>query len=335
MKTAISLAAALTLGASLAAKAAEPIELKLAFPPPSVSHFYGGALAPWAKEVEKATNGAVKIHIYTGGTIATHRNVYDRILNGVADIGFGLHALVGKAFQKTEVTTLPGFQATGLQCTAALWRLYETGVIADEYQRVRPLAFSCLPPSSIVAHAPLRSLDDIKGLKIGVGSRTYGREIELLGGAPITTATNEVYESLQRGLVDGDMVGMAAVAAYKLTEVAQFYLNAPFGHTTEYLMMNKASYAKLPQAVRKAFDATTGASLSALLGKAAEEESDTGLREVKSKLGMILTEISGEELNRFRQTMASVIDQWVKVTPDGPRVLAAYKAELAKAGMTR
>jgi TRAP-type transport system periplasmic protein len=335
MKVVISLAAALTIMTPLAAKAAQQIELKLAFPPPSVSHFYTEALLPWAQEVEKATDGAVKIHIYTGGTIATHRNVYDRVLNDVADIGFGLHALVGKTFQKTEVTTLPGLQATGPQCTAALWQLYETGVIADEYQRVHPLAFSCLPASSIISRAPLRSLRAIKGLKIGIGSRTYGQEVELLGGAPITIATNEIYESLQRGLIDGDVVGMAAVAAYKLTEVAKYYLNAPFGQTTEYLIMNKASYAKLPEAVRKVFDSTTGASLSTLLGKAAQDESNMGLREVQSKPELTLTEMSDEELSKLQEKMAPVITRWLKVTADGPHVLAAYKAELAKTKATK
>jgi len=60
MKKAIALAALLA-AAPLAARAADPVTLKLAFPPPPVSFFNGQVLAPWGKEIEDATHGAVWI----------------------------------------------------------------------------------------------------------------------------------------------------------------------------------------------------------------------------------------------------------------------------------
>ncbi len=334
MKTAISLAAALAVLASGAARAAEPITLKLGFPPPSVSHFYGGTLVPWSKKIEAATNGALKIQIFPGGTLASHRNGYDRMLNGVADIVFGLHGMMGKTFQKTTVTALPGFPATGPQCTEALWHLYESGVIADEYAKTHPLGFSCFPPTSVVAHKPVKSLDDVQGLKISVASRIYGQEVEILGGAPITLATPEIYQSMQRGLVDGAMVGMAAVAAYKLTDVASYYFDAPFGQTTEYLLMNKQSYAKLPADLRKVVDSTTGLAMSESLGQSALEETKMGLDHVEAKHQTMIT-MGDAELAKLRRVMKPVVDQWLKVTPDGAHVIEAYRAELAKLGVTK
>jgi len=330
MKYGIWAAVAVAVVAPSAAGAAEPITLKLGFPPPPVSNFYGGALVPWSQQIEKSTGGEVKVQIFPGGVLADHRNAYDRVLNEVADIVFGLHGILGKTFQKSTVSALPGFPATGAQCTAALWQLYATGVIADEYEKVHPLAFSCFPPTGIVSHRPLRSIDEVKGLKVSVTSRVYGQEVEILGGAPITLATTELYQALQRGTVDAAMVGMAAVAAYKLPEVANYYLDAPFGQTTEYLLMNKQSYAKLPAAARKVFDDTTGASLSALLSKAAKEENDMGLRLVEGVQGKTLTKMRDGDLPKLRAAMQPLVDQWLKETPDGARVLAAYKAELTK-----
>jgi TRAP-type transport system periplasmic protein len=334
MRTAIFLAAAVSAAVPLAGPAAEPITLKLGFPPPSVSHFYAGTLVPWAKAVETATRGALKIQIYPGGTLASHRNAYDRVLNGVADIVFGLHGMLGNTFQKTTVTALPGILATGAQCTAAVWRLYTSGVIAGEYQKVHPLGFSCFPPTSIIARREIRSLDDMKGMKISVSSRIYGREAEILGAAPITLATPEIYQSMQRGLVDGAMVGMAAVAAYKLTEVAGDYFDAPMGQTTEYLLMNKASYEKLPEEIRNVFDKTTGLSLSESLGKSAQEESDMGLKRVEAAHQKV-TAMADAELGKLRKLMKPVVDQWLKATPDGEHVLEAYRAELAKLGVAK
>jgi TRAP-type C4-dicarboxylate transport system substrate-binding protein len=62
------------------------------------------------------------------------------------------------------------------------------------------------------------------------------------------------------------MVGMAVVAAYKPQEAAKHDFDAPPGQTTEYLLMNNESYAKLPEDARKALDSKAGASLAALLG---------------------------------------------------------------------
>ncbi len=331
MRTAIFLAAALAVAAPRAGLAAEPITLKLGFPPPSVSHFYGGTLVPWANKLEKETGGRLKIQIFPGGTLATHRNAYDRVLNGVADIVFGLHGMLGSTFQKTTVTALPGIPATGAQCTQALWHLYASGVIADEYRKAHTLALSCFPPTTIIARREIRSLDDVNGMKLSVSSRIYGREAEILGAAPITLATPEIYQSLQRGLIDGAMVGMAAVAAYKLTEVASSYFDAPVGQTSEYLLMNKASYEKLPADIRKVFDKTTGLALSESLGKSAQEESDMGLRRVEAA-HLHVTEMADAELGKLRKLMQPVVEQWVKATPDGAQVLEAYKAELAKLG---
>jgi TRAP-type transport system periplasmic protein len=326
--------AALAVVAPLAAYAAPPITLKLGFPPPPVSHFYGGTLVPWANEIEKATHGQLKIQIFAGGTLASHRNGYDRMLNGVADIVFGLHGIMGKTFQKTSVTALPGFPATGAQCTQAVWALYTSGVIADEYEKVRPLGFSCFPPTAIISRRELRKIGDVNGLKISVTSRIYGQEIEVLGGAPITLATPEIYQAMQRGLVDGATVGMAAVAAYKLTEVASYYLNAPLGQTTEYLLMNKESHAKLPEDVRKVFDATTGLKLSMSLGKSAQEETDMGVKKVEAAHQNV-TEMSDSDLGELRKVMRPVVEQWLKATPDGEKVIEAYRAELAKLGVTK
>jgi TRAP-type C4-dicarboxylate transport system substrate-binding protein len=336
MKRNIGIPLALVLvAAPFASGAAETVTLKLGFPPPPVSHFYPAFLEPWSKEIEEATKGAVKVQIFPGGVLSTHRNGYDRILNGVADIGWGLHGILGKTFQKSSVTSLPGIQATGPQCTAAMWQLFATGVIADEYDKVRPLAFSCFPPTGAVSAKPLRSIDDFKGMKVSVTSRLYGQEVELLGAAPITLATTEIYQGLQRGTVDASIVGLAALAAYKLHEVARFYLDAPLGQTTHYMLMSKDSYAKLPAEARAVFDSKTGAQLSARMGKTALEEHEFGVRAVQEAPGHTVTAMAGGELARLQRMMAPVIDQWVKETPDGARVLASYKAEVVKAGAAR
>jgi TRAP-type C4-dicarboxylate transport system substrate-binding protein len=314
-----------------AAHAADPITLKLAFPPPPVSFYNTGVLAPWSKEIEDETKGALKVQIFVGPSLANLGNMYDRILNGVADLGWALHGPFGAQFQKTSVTQLPGELGSGVECTQALWQLFTQGIIADEYTAVKTLSISCFPPTSFLSPKPLRSIDDFKGLKISVGSRLVGQGVELLGAAPIALTTTEIYPSLQRGTVDAAVIGWAATAAFKLHEVARYYFEAPMGMATNFLLMNKESFAKLPEELRRVLDAKSGAPLTARMGKAGDEETQHGRKMVAAMQGHTITTMPTSDLPRIKQAMAPLVDQWIKETPDGARVLAAFKAEFEKA----
>ena len=324
--------AALVAGGIGTARAAEPVTLKLAFPPPPVSFFNGKVLAPWGKEIEAATKGAVKVQIFVGPSLASFGNMYDRILNGVADLGWGLHGPFGTQFRKTAVTTLPGIATTAMQCSKALWALYASGVIADEYEEVKPISLGCFVGSGFISTTPIRSVDDVKGLKVYVGSKSQGEIVERLGGAPITGNTSDIYQGLQRGTFEAATTGWAAVAAFRLHEVAKYGFDAPIGSPTNFLFMNKSSFAKLPADARRAIERHSGPGLSEKMGQIAHDENTHGREMVEKMPDHVITTMSEAGIARLRKTMQPMIDQWVKATPDGAKVLAAYKAELAKAG---
>src|SRR5690606_41131265 len=57
-------------------------------------------LNPWAKDVEQATEGRVKIQVLPPlGTPASH---YDLVRNGVADMTIGVHSYTPERFKLTE-----------------------------------------------------------------------------------------------------------------------------------------------------------------------------------------------------------------------------------------
>ena len=311
---------------------AEPVQLKLGFPPPPGSFMNTHALAPWAKELEEATRGEVKVQIYVGGTLATYNNVLDRVLNNVADIGYGMFGPLGNQFPRSGVTQLPFVEeATSVEISTALWRLYESGVIAEEYVNVKPLSLSVFIPSGYLGTKPVRNLDDLKGMKVSVGSRVHGQIVEIVGGAPISMPATELYQSLQRGLVDAGIMGWAATAAYKLHEVARYYVDAPLGNSGKFVVMNKDAYAKLSEDSRAAIDRLSGVKLSRRMAAATAEESEHGRDMVKALPGHTITVSGADEFAKWRPRMAPLIDEWVKTTPDGARVLAAYRTEVAKA----
>src|SRR6185503_19563042 len=98
------LLAAIAFAAALPAlaqqPAVQPTELRFASPAPPVSLVTQG-FAAWAKEVEAASGGTISVRVMAGPSLATFENVYDRVLKGVADLGWGTSNDVGGQFKKT------------------------------------------------------------------------------------------------------------------------------------------------------------------------------------------------------------------------------------------
>ncbi len=98
--------------------------------------------------------------------------------------------------------TLPFEAKSSYVAALAAYRLVENGVIADEYGRVKLLALARYAYANIHAKAPVRTLADLKGLKISAFSRLSAETLKSLGATPVTMPVTEVYQSLNRGVID-------------------------------------------------------------------------------------------------------------------------------------
>ena len=327
----------LAIGAALcaalggtAASAQEPILLKFGFPAPPTSFVLTEASDPWAKDVEAATNGAIKITFFVGGSVGNFNNILDRTLNQVVDVSFGIFGPYSDQFPRTQVTALP-FEADNTTETAvSMWRLYDKGVIAPEFGQIKVLTLFNFPASALHTKKPIKVMEDLKGLKLSVTNRTAGQVAELLGTAPISLTPSDVYQSQQRGVIDGMFQAWTAVQTFKLYEVTSFHINTPVGQQPAFIIMNKASFARLPDAVRAAIDKLSGEPMARRYGKVVDANDLSGQNAVKAMSGQTVADLTPAEAARWKQKLQPVTEDWVKATPDGAKVLAAFRDELAK-----
>ena len=329
MKRALLIAAVVALCASAAA-AQETISLKLgsAVPPNSWPNTRG--TIAWTQAVEKDSGGLILFQNFLGGTVVTQRNTYDRLLNGVVDAVYAAFAETPGTFKKITVSTLPFEAPRAIDASIALWRLYESGLVSDEMAAARPICIFAYNPSGLQTSRPIAKAEDLKGIKLATIARAAAEELTLLGGTPVTMPPSEIYQSIQRGLVAGAVLGWTGTQTFRLDEVTKFHLDVPFGNNPAYFMMNKDAYAKLPDVAKKAIDKYSGEPLTKRLGGGGIEED----KKVKAKLAADPTRTIGPlapaEKERWRKLFEPIVEEWVKTTPDGATVLAAYREELAK-----
>ena len=324
--------AALALAAAAGSVRAQqtPVELKFGYPPPTTTPYYEGNAVPWQKAVEEGSGGAVKITFFPGGSVANFRNVYDRVLNGVVDFGYGALQDQGDQFARSGVGAVPFETENAVQTSVALWRIFESGLTAQEFSSIKLLAIWGFPPNSLHSAKPISKPEDLKGVKLLVQTGLLGQAATLYGAAPVTLNVAEMYQGLERGTANAIILGWTAVSIYKLDEVTKHHLDLPLGTSIGYQFMNKDSYAKLPQKGREAIDKASQEGLSRAMGVTSDRSGAFTRKLTGDKPGQTLTQIDAAEMARWKAVLAPLTEQWVKSTPDGQKVLDAFRAEVTK-----
>ena len=237
---------------------AKVINLKVAnyFPPPANQ---SKVLEEFCRELEKRTNGGVKVDYYPGGSLLKAPAMFQGVMDGIADIGYSHVYYTAGRMPVTEAVGLPlGYPSAwvGGQVINDFYQKFKP----KEFDKVHVLWMNTTPPSAIAtAKKPIRKLRDLKGLTIRAPGQA-GEVIKALGGTPAPTPMMEVYDALSKGVIDGEASNFETLFAFKFAEVVKYttsvwQINNPFPF---YLVMNKNSYNKLPPDIKAIFDTLVG-----------------------------------------------------------------------------
>lgn len=330
-RRAFALGASATALAAAAPAAAQAVSLKFAATISPASSLVKDVFMPWAARVAARSNNAVQIEVVGGPTLANPQNVYERVVNGIADIGWAVHGALGVPFPKTSVTNLPFEIADAVRGSVALWRLYESGVIADEYRDIVPLALVAPPPSGLHAKKRVATLADWKGLKVRAADRISADLVTALGGTPISVPAPETYQSLSRGVVSAAVMPWSGVTTFRLQEVTEHHLDVPLGSIPGMVFIGKKTLEKLPQAAQEAIRAESGLPFSTAFGTWFESFSAAARRDVAAMKGQSVYALEPAEFARWKQALAALESKWTAETQDGTRILAALRTEVGKA----
>jgi TRAP-type C4-dicarboxylate transport system substrate-binding protein len=303
---ALALAAALFAATSVASAA----ELKLAdFQPPT--HFVvKNVYDPFAAQISEKTGGAVTVKVYMGGELGPGpAEQYSRAVDGVTDIAFGLPGYTASNFPKTLLTELPGVISAD---TGTARMNANVEMLSDEYKRVVLLGIWNNAPNIIfTANKPVRTLADLKGLKIRVPSRNAGLVVEAWGASPVSMPAPEIYNAMQTGVIDGAMTDATTLGAFKLAEVTK-YITTGMDTTISsfFLIMNRDSFEALSEDQQKVVS-EAGREAAMNGNKAWLGIADKALAGFAAAEGKEVVTLSDEEAAKFNAASAAVLDKVV------------------------
>jgi len=299
--------AGLMLIAGLSTAAANGKELRLANYMAPSHPFEKNVFAVFADRVEAITNGAVTVHVYSGGELgAGPAEQYNRVVDGAADIVYGLPGYTASLFPKTNLIELPGVITEETGTKAVLDNL---DLIASEYQRTPLLGFWTNGENILyMRDTPVRTLADIAGKKIRVPSRNAGLLIEAWGGTPVSMPVTDIYNAMQTGILDGAFVDGTATFAFNLSEVTQYItMGMDSSISGFFLLMNRDSFNELSEE-QQAQILQAGREISPVANAQQLSDIRKGLDEFAAAQGKELIVLSEDEAAPFNQAAAPVVE---------------------------
>jgi len=294
-----------------ASAAAKPVELKLAHAWATTHHVHV-ILDQWTKDVEQGTNGRVKITIYPGGALSTAMQLYDSVRTGVVDLAWFLQGYTPGKFPLTSVVELPFMATSARQGSSAIWELYENSPeMQAEYGAVKVLSMWVVDPGQLMtSRKVVRNFDDVKGLKVRIGSDTLKPTAEALGGVPILMAINELYDALQKGVVDGTLLGTSAIRTFKLQNLLKGLTIGHFFVNAQALGINKNSWTSIPAEDQKIIMDLAGLRLSKITGLKFDSEGKVGYDDAVAA-GVEIVQLPPAEMARWKDAVGGIYQKWI------------------------
>ena len=274
----------------------------------------------WAEEVEKRTQGRVKIEYFPAQSLLKAREMFEGVRTGVADIGIWVQAYTPSVSPISALWTLPGISPQFRPAIRAANELIMKGDFAyfrEELRKlgVEPLYAWGVSDQEMISTKPIAGLAALKGLKTRVIGREWPQLISEFDGTPVAMPWAEVYEALSRGTIDANVGFVTANRASKLYEVAkhhtQIKLGAPAGPLA---IINKRTWDGLPKDVQQAMREASQA-YADQLADIYEKEYQDDVNEMKAN-GVRFYEWSSGDRAKLQVAMESLWESWAKKMDD-------------------
>ena len=288
----------------------------------------------WIEKVNEDAGGALEIDLRHGPTLANHTNYYDRVVDGVVDITWGMSVFNPGKFNNSLVMTIPFFVDSSEQGALAACRMYESGAFGEDYDGLKPLFFVQFPQGSLhTKETPITSgLETMKGLNVIAMSPpaveiTKGNE-----GIPVSIGITEAYEALQRGSADAFINSFTAFPAFQLGDVLKHHYVAQLGGALGAVFMTDETYNGLSAEAKAAIDANTTCETSREAGAFVDQWNADAMQALIDNPEHTVTYMTAEENAGIIEYVGEeILESFAGAFPGGKPLVDSLMAELEAA----
>jgi TRAP-type C4-dicarboxylate transport system substrate-binding protein len=239
-------------------------------------------------------------------------------------------------FAKIEVFELPFVLSGRALVNSKAIEDYAAANLQDEFHEIHPLCFSCRDHGILHTTRSIKSIDDLKDLRLHVPNRLAGDAVHALGAHGVTVPTPQVPMALAAHAIDGCLDPWDVVPSLRLNDLLKNHTDfaeSALSTATFVLAMNKAAYERLPRDLKTVIDNNAGQATAGMAGAMWDIEANAVAETARSR-GDPITVLTAEEVAHWRKATEPVVAAWQKQMKerklDGGKLVAAVRELVAK-----
>ena len=278
----------------------------------------------FAKDVGEATKGGLKINVHSAGSLIKHPEIKNAVRRGLAPIGEVLMSRLSNEDPVFGVDSIP-FLATNYEEAKKLWAASKP-VVAKKLaaQGLKLLYAVPWPPQGIYAKKELKSVNDIKGLKMRAYNAATETLAKLAGAVPTQVEAPDIPTAFSTGRVDAMITSPSTGSNAKAWDFVKYFHHTQAWLPKNMVIVNAKAFAKLPADQQKALMDAAARAEERGWKMSVKETMDK--MEVLKKNGMVIVTPSAELMAGLKEIGKKMTADWAaKAGADGKAILDAYK----------
>ncbi len=320
---------ALLIPALPSAAADKPVELRFANWLPPQHALARTGFEPWAKSVEEASGGSIKVTLYPAQQLGKAADHYDMTRDGIADMAWvspGYQAGRFPIYAASELPFLFSTPGAGSAAVDAWYRAY-----ADKEMGDVKFCFSHMHVGTLHSKQPITDPDQLKGMKVRPANGTVAQTMTALGATNVQVSAPEARDALDKGVADAITFPWNSLITFNVHRAANHHTDMRLYAANFVWVMNKRWYDNLSGNQRKVIDDHCNNEWAGRVGTAWGDEEDSGRDKLAAMGDQKLVPLTDAQLGKWKQAVQPVYDVWAKSLPGGNAgsVLDALKKEIA------
>ncbi|MEZ5638631.1 MAG: TRAP transporter substrate-binding protein [Burkholderiaceae bacterium] len=300
-------------------------------------HSMAAAQKQWCDLLEQRSSARLKCNILPRG-VASPPGTFDAIKNGLADVSFTVHGYTPGRFTLTRMAEFAFLGDKAETISVAFDKVARKyPAFAAEHRGTKVLAMFTHGPGLVMnSKRPIRTMDDLSGLKFRVGGGVVNDIAQSLGINATLKPGTESYELLATGVMDGTLFPAESAESFKLSKVVKYATVFPGGlyNTSFVFLMNQDRYDKLDARDRQVIDSISGETAARLFGRSWDRGDERGLAHLRAD-GVPVIAADAAFVASVKQAVAPLEQRWVQEAraqglADPAAVLAEFRAAMAQ-----
>lgn len=289
------------------------VTLTFGHPFPATDPIQVNVWEPWVEEIREASDGTINIEIHAGGALAPPPQVYENVVAGAQDLGWTLPGYTPGRFPITQIIEAPFAFPNAVEGTEVAWALWEEfDAFQAEYDDVKLLALWAMDTGDLFTRdRPVERLEDLEGLTIRSPAPLQSEALEAMGATAVNMSAPEIYDALERGVIDGYKLANSATRVFDLGPTTAYRTVCNCYTGAFVLVLNQQTWDSLSPAQQQVLTEHSGRDLALRLAREHVAMADEVEASYWPENGVESIELSDEEFARWRAAVQPVLDQWI------------------------